>query len=138
MVEIGSLISLLIPLTIPGIVTMFVNSLLAFIVVVLSDKVISHNLELKRASIVSGVALFITPVVGALVAGYTALPVSLSGIIFAYVLPLLVWIVLGEILLKSDMKTKLKVMAIAFVAYIVLSFTVAPVLLGVVSGYLPA
>lgn len=49
MVEIGSLISLLIPLTIPGIVTMFVNSLLAFIVVVLSDKVISHNLELKRA-----------------------------------------------------------------------------------------
>ncbi len=138
MVDIGSLVSLLIPLTIPGIVTMFVNSMLAFMVVVLSDKVISHNLELKRASIVSGVALFITPVVGALVAGYTALPLYLSGILFAYVLPLLVWIVLGEFLLKSDMKTKLKVMVIAFVAYIVLSFTVAPVLLGVVSGYLPA
>ncbi|MBS3053834.1 MAG: hypothetical protein J4469_05020 [Candidatus Aenigmarchaeota archaeon] len=136
MVEIGSLISLLIPLTIPGIVTMFVNSLLAFIVVVLSDKVISHNLELKRASIVSGVALFITPVVGALVAGYTALPIALSSIIFAYVLPLLVWIVLGEILLRSDMKTKLKVMVVAFVAYFILNFTVGPIILGFVSGFL--
>lgn len=137
MVDIGSLVPLLIPLTIPGIVTMFVNSLLAFVVVVLSDKVISHNLELKRASIVSGVALFITPVLGALVASYTALPVYLSGIIFAYVLPLLVWIVLGEILLKSDMKTKLKVMVIAFAAYMILNFTVGPILFGFVPGFLP-
>lgn len=124
----------LIPLTIPGIVASFMNSLLAGIVIMAADKLIAHNIEAKHALLISGIALFITPILGAFAADFVALP----GFVFAYLLPLLVWIVLGELLLKSGMAAKLKVMAIAFVVYVVLSFTVGPALLGLVSGFLPA
>lgn len=127
----------LIPLTLSGIVAAFVNSLLAGIIIIIADKLVAHNTEAKRALMVSGIALFITPVLGAFAAGYTALPAFLSGIVFAYLLPLIVWIVLGEALLGGDMKAKLKVMIIAFVAYTVLSFTAGPAIVGFVAGFLP-
>lgn len=122
-----------IPLSVAGIVATLVNALLAFVVILVIDKVIAHNLEPKKALIISLVALFLTPVLGAFAASYIALP----DLVFAYVMPLLVWVVLGEILLEGDMTAKLKVMVIAFIVYIVLSFTVAPMLLSFVSGVLP-
>lgn len=122
-----------IPLTIPGIVAMFLDSLLAAVVIILADKIIAHNIEAKHAFMISGIALFIAPILGAFAASYIALP----GFIFAYILPLLVWVALGEILLQADRMAKVKVMAVAFVVYLVLSFTVGPRLISLVAGILP-
>lgn len=122
-----------IPLSWTGIAATLVNALIAFFVILIVDKVVAHNLEAKHALIMSIVALFITPVAGAFAATYIALP----GIVFAYVLPLAVWIIIGEILLEADTTTKLKVIVIAFAIYLVLSFLAAPRILSFIPGYLP-
>lgn len=122
-----------IPLTIPGIVASFVSSLIAGLVIIVADKLVAHNIEAKHAMMISGIALFITPILGAFAADYTALP----GFVFSYLLPLAVWVVLGELLLKSDRVAKLKVAAIAFLAYTALSITVTPMIISAVSGFLP-
>jgi len=45
-------------------------------------------------------------------------------------LPLVVWIILGELLIKeADMKTKLKVVVVAFVIYTFLSLYLTPIIL---------
>ena len=123
----------LLPLTLGGVITTLVNALLAFVVLLAADKVVAHNQEPKKTLIVSLVALFITPVIGAYAASFATLP----DFVFSYLLPLFVWIILGELLLEGDYRTKLKVVGIAFIAYIVLSFTVGPILLSTISGLLP-
>ncbi len=113
----------LVPLSVGGAVALLLNSVIALIALVIADKVIAHNVDVKHLFIMSIVALFVTPIIGGLVLGYIAIPVVVS----AYLLPLAVWIALGEVLIKeSDMKTKLKVVVVGFIAYIILSLFLAP------------
>ena len=113
----------LVPLSVGGIIALLVNALVAFVALVIADKVIAHSIDAKRLLIMSIVALFITPIVGALVLGYVSIPIVVSS----YLLPLVVWIILGEILIKeTGMKAKLKLIVVAFVVYLILSTFAAP------------
>ena len=113
----------LVPLSVGGMIALLVNALVAFVALVIADKVIAHSIDAKRLLIMSIVALFVTPIVGALVLGYVAIPIVVSS----YLLPLVVWIILGEILIKeAGMKAKLKVIVVAFIVYLVLSTFAAP------------
>ena len=119
-----------IPLSVGSVVVLLVNSLIAFIALFIADKVIAHNVAVKRLFIMSIVGLFLTPIVAAVVLSSIVLP----GLVSAYVLPLLVWIVLGEILIKeADIKTKLKVVVVAFAVYILLSIFLAPPIFALVN-----
>lgn len=113
----------LVPLSVGGAIALLLNSIIALIALVIADKVIAHNVDVKHLFIMSIVALFLTPIIGGLALGYIAIPTVVS----AYLLPLVVWIALGEVLIKeADMKTKLKVVVVGFVAYIILSLFLAP------------
>src|SRR3989338_3942391 len=115
----------LVPFSVAGIVALLVNTVISFIALVIADKLIAHNVDAKRLFIMALVALFLTPIVGALLLSSLSLPSVVSG----YVFPFIVWLVLGELLIKeADMKTKLKVVVVAFVVWIILSMFLAPVI----------
>ena len=112
-----------VPLSVGGMIALLVNMLIAFIALVIADKIVAHNVDAKRLLILAFVALFVTPIVAAIVLSSLALPALVS----AYVLPFVVWLALGEVLIKeADMKTKLKVVLLAFVVWIILSIYLAP------------
>lgn len=112
-----------VPLSIGGVIALLLNTVIAFIALVIADKVIAHSIDAKRLFIMAFLALFITPIIFAVLLSGLSLPAMVS----AYVLPFLVWLALGEVLIKdSDMKTKLKVVVVAFVVWILLSIFVAP------------
>lgn len=116
------------------IISLLISSLVAFIAIVIADKLIAHNFEAKHSFIMAIVALFATPIVIGFILGMLALPLFVVAgveVISGLLLPLVVWIALGELLLESDRMTKLKVVIIAFVVYLVLSIFLTPVLLGI-------
>ena len=119
------------PLTTSGIVATFIDAIIAFIVIVAVNKFIGHNFEPKRTFVMAIVALFLAPIISVALIGSTALP----GFVSVYVVPLVLWIVLGELLLQGEgMKTKLEVTIIAFVVYSVLRIVLVPA----IAGLLPA
>lgn len=117
-----------VPLSVAGVIALLVNMLIAFIALVIADKIVAHSVDAKRLLIIAFIALFITPIVAALALSSLALPAFVSG----YVLPFVVWLALGEVLIKeADMKTKLKVVVLAFVVWIILSIYLAPFIFSV-------
>ena len=116
------------------IISLLISSLVAFIAIVIADKLIANNFEAKHSFIMAIVALFATPIVIGFILGMLALPLFVVAgveVISGLLLPLVVWIALGELLLESDRMTKLKVVIIAFVVYLILSIFLTPVLLGI-------
>ena len=112
------------PMTLGGIIATLVNVLIIFLALVIADKVIAHNVNVKRLLIMALIAFFLAPIIGSLIAGYVAIPY------IGLILPLIVWIILGELLIKeADMKTKLKVVVVAFVVYTFLSLYLTPVII---------
>ncbi|MBI2172891.1 MAG: hypothetical protein HYT73_01625 [Candidatus Aenigmarchaeota archaeon] len=107
------------------IVGTLISAALAFIAIVVSDKLISHNIDAKKSFIMALIALFIVPIVATFVLGFVPAVASIPYMA-SILLPLVFWIGLGEGLLSSDRKTKLKVSVIAFIVYIVLQVFVAP------------
>lgn len=114
-------------LSVGYIISLLVNAIVAAIAIIIVNKVIAHNVEAKHAFIMALVALFITPIVGAYIAPFVPLPYF-----GAFILPLIVWIALSQLLLSADAVTKLKVAVIAFVVYLVLSIYLTPIVLGLV------
>ncbi|HIG97411.1 MAG TPA: hypothetical protein HA230_03655 [Candidatus Aenigmarchaeota archaeon] len=113
-----------VPMTLGGIIATLVNVLIIFLALVIADKVIAHNVNVKRLLIMALIAFFLAPIIGSLIAGYVAIPY------IGLILPLIVWIILGELLIKeADMKTKLKVVVVAFVVYTFLSLYLTPVII---------
>lgn len=123
MVDIGALLPVA---SIGGLFAILINAVVAWIVLMIIDKIVAGNLDVKRTFIMALVALFIVPIV----VGFLALP----GLVSIYVVPLIVWIALGEVLLKASAMQKLKVVIIAFVVYIILNFVGVP---GMLAGFLP-
>jgi hypothetical protein len=103
----------------------FVSALLAFVAIVVSDKVISHSIEPKKSLIMSLIALFIIPILATLVIGFVPALLSIP-FVASIIIPLIFWIILGEALLSADRMTKLKVTVVAFVVYIILEIFLAP------------
>ncbi len=105
------------------------NTLLAFAAVVLSDRIIAHEIEAKHALIISIVALFVAPVF----APYIGVVDRGLAIILSFV----VWVILGELLLKADTGTKFKVLAIAFATYYILSVFLTEPISALLRPWLP-
>ena len=102
-----------VPTTIGGLVWLFVQTFAVFLVIVVADRLISHGVEIKHALILSFAAYFLP---GLLILGLSLVGVSLPNAI-VLVLPLLLWIGLGELLLEGDFKGKLIVAVIAYVTF---------------------
>lgn len=114
----------------PALATAYlISTLLAFIAVILSDRIIAHEVETKHALILSVVSLFLVP----LVAPYIGVFDKGLAIILSFV----VWVILGEVLLHADMQTKFKVLAVAFFVYYVMSIFLLETIQGYLRPFLP-
>lgn len=116
-----------IPTTVGGAVGFLINALLAFAVIIIIDEVINHEFQAKHSFIMAIGAYFITPIVFALI-GITGIS-AFFGFLTTYLIPLIVWVALGEILLEGDGKTKAIVAAVAFIVYTVLIFIGIPTII---------
>ncbi len=122
-------LDLTLPISMPLAFAYLVNTLIAFVAVVLSDRIISHEIEIKHAMIISIVALFVAP----MLAPYIGVVDRGLAILLSFV----VWVILGELMLTSDRGTKFKVLAIAFVTYYLLSVFLTDPINALMRPYLP-
>jgi len=122
-------LDLALPISTSLAITYLINTLLAFAAVVLSDRIIAHEVEAKHALILSVISLFVVPMLAPYIGIFD------RGI--AIILSFVVWVALGEVLLRSDYTTKFKVLAIAFVAYYILSIFLLETIQGYLRGFMP-
>ena len=107
--------------------TYLIHALIAWIAVILADRIIAHDIEAKKSLVLALAAFFVVPVV---------LPMlEIGAIVSAIVLSAIVWVGLGELILEAEWSTKLKVLAIAFVVYYIISIFLAEHILGLVSAF---
>ena len=106
----------LLPLSISGIIWLLLKTVLIFVALILSDKILAHNMETKHILIMAFLVAFVVPIIVTLLLQFITLPAGFSQIFF-YGLPLLMWIILGEILLGGDFKEKIMVAFIAFAIF---------------------
>lgn len=118
----------LIPTTVGGVVGLLVEVLIIWIAVMVADKIIAHQIEAKHSLILAALAYFLAP----LILAFAAISIPFAGII----VPLLVWIVLGELLLRGsgDFKARLKVAAVAFMIYLILTILSVPAIISDMIG----
>jgi hypothetical protein len=109
-----------IPTTAGGAIALIVQIAIIWIVVMLSDKFIAHKIEAKRSLILAVLAYFISP----LLLAFGGITIPFAGLI----VPLIVWLVLGEILLRAGYKLsiRLKVAAVAWIMYLILNLLGVP------------
>src|SRR3989338_4579676 len=90
-----------VPSSIADVVWLVVQAIIIFAVIVVSNHIIAHGVGMKHALIMSFAAYFLVPLIffGMMSSGF-ALPYV------GFVIPLIVWIILGEVLLEGDMKDK--------------------------------
>jgi hypothetical protein len=120
----AEIFGILIPFSIPFLVSQMLATVIAFVAIVVVDNYIAHNIELKRTAALSIVALFIVPIV-----------IAVTGIRIPFVgvyAPLVAWLILGELILDNDFSTKIKVLGIAFFVYYVVNIAIQPFILGLV------
>jgi hypothetical protein len=116
-----------IPLTIGGIIGLLIDAIIVTIVIIISDKIIAHGIEAKHAFIMAFASYFLAII---LMLGLAFANIVLPSLLAVYIIPLLVWVVLGELLLKSaDRKKRLEVAVVAFVIYTILTFVGVPAML---------
>ena len=106
-----------IPSTLGGVLWLFVQTLIVFLVILIADRVISHGVEIRHALILSFAAYFLP---GLILLGLNFAGINLPGFVLL-VLPVIVWIALGEVLLGGDFKSKLIVAVIAYATFLVIN-----------------
>ena len=106
-----------IPLSISGIIGLLIQAVVTTFAIIIADKVIAHNIEPKHAFIMAIAAFFLTPL---LMTGLFIIGIQVSIEMVKYVIPLVVWILLSQLLLEAEAKTKLYVALVAFVVYLIL------------------
>ncbi len=102
-------------LSLGGIVSLVVNVIVTAIAIMIADKIITHEIEVKHSLIMAFIAYFILP----LALGYLITFVPALATV-AIILPLVAWIILGELLLKADRKQKAIVAVIAYAVNLLL------------------
>lgn len=110
-------------------ITYLINALLAFVAVVLVDRIISHEVEAKHALALSIVSFVAVPILAPFIGAFEK-----NALL---VLSFVSWVILGEALLQSDWQTKLKVLVIAFVVYSVLTLFAADMVSDMLRRYMP-
>jgi hypothetical protein len=112
-----------------SVISGLVNCVLVIASILLADFVINHHIELKNIVIMSLVAYFIGPIFADLVG--SLLPLYVPYLI-SYILPLLFWIIAGEIILKDyslTLEKKATIAALGFIIFIIMSFLQVQMLL---------
>jgi hypothetical protein len=110
-------------LSIGGIISLAINVIITAVAIMLSDKLIAHEISPKKSVIMAVIAYLIVPLVISIIASF-APAISLFG----FVLPLVAWIVLGEILLSGDFKLKAIIAVIAYALNLILLMYVTPLI----------
>jgi hypothetical protein len=111
-------------LSLGGVISLIVNVIVTALAIMIADKIISHEISVKHSFIMAFIVYFILP----LVLSFAATLVPSIAPIFI-ILPLVAWIILGELLLKADMKQKAIVAVIAYAVNILLSIYVSGMIL---------
>lgn len=119
-------IATFIPLTVGGILGLLINVIIITIILAVADKFIAHEMSIKNSFIMALIAYLVVP----LLLGFANIAFAFASII----IPLIVWIILGEILLKGSRKGKMMAAGIAFVVYLLLTFAGVP---GMMAGLIP-
>ena len=120
-----------IPLTIGGAIALLIQVVIISLVIVALDYVIQHEINIKSAFIIAFASYFLT-IIAVLALG---LANYVDPLVAGYVLPLVVWVALGEVLIKEgDAKKKAIVAGAAFVVYTVLN---ALGVIVIISSFIP-
>ena len=97
-------------LSLSGLISFIIQWIVILFALAFSDAIIEHNIEFKRLTIISFLSYLITPLV-----------LMYSPIVFMYdfiIMPLVVWIILGEILLReATIKQRALITIIGYVIY---------------------
>ncbi len=102
-------------LSVGGIISLLINVIITAIAIMIADKLITHEISVKHSLLMAFIAYLIVPILFSFL--FTFVPgIAVIGII----LPLVAWIILGELLLKSDRKQKAIVAIIAYAVNILL------------------
>lgn len=94
-----------------GIVSLIINWAVITISLVLANYAISHQIDIKKIPIMGIVAYVLSPIFTSILNPFVPLEVS-------YILPLILWIILGEFMLKEEMDLKKRAL-IAVLGYII-------------------
>jgi len=114
-------------LTIDSALTYLIHALIAWIALIIADRLIAHEIEAKKTLVLALASFFLVPLV---------LPILGIGALGSVILvSAIVWIGLGELILEADRMTKLKVLIIAFVVYYILSIFLAEYIYSLISAF---
>jgi len=110
---------MLIPFDITAPVSSTISLLIECIVITISlslaNLLVEHGIEIKRIIPMALIAYFVTPIVGSLIA--PSIP------IISYLLPLVIWVILGEIILTDiEVKKKALIAALGYAIFFVLTY----------------
>ena len=95
------------------------NAFIVFLSIVISDKFLNHNITVKNSAIMVVIAYLIMPYVMIAI----DMLISIPSIVSFILVPLIIWIILGEMLLKDfKFTSKLNVSMIAFITYLLLEY----------------
>jgi len=95
-------------------------------VLLVTEKFLAHEMAVRNSFIMGFIAYLIVPLVFA----FAGISIPFAGII----VPLIVWIALGEVLLKGSRAGRLKAAAVAFIVYLALSMVGVP---GMIAAFIP-
>ena len=115
-------------LSIGGIISLIVNVIVTAIAIMIADKLISHEISVKNSFIMAFIVYLILPLILSFAVGFVP---EIAA--FFVILPLIAWIILGEIMLKAGMKQKAIVAIIAYAVNIFLSIYVS----GIILSFIP-
>lgn len=114
-------------LSIGTVLTYLIDALIAWIAIIIADKIIAHEIEPKKSLVLALASFLVVPFV---------LPLLGIGSLGSTILvSAIVWIGLGELILEADRMTKLKVLIIAFVVYYIISIFLSEYILSLISVF---
>ncbi|MCD6092849.1 MAG: hypothetical protein J7J38_02415 [Candidatus Aenigmarchaeota archaeon] len=110
---------MLIPFDITAPVSSTISLLVECVVITISlslaNLLVEHGIEIKRIIPMALIAYFVTPIVGSLIA--PSIP------IISYLLPLVIWVILGEFILTDiEVKKKALIAALGYAIFFVLTY----------------
>lgn len=105
-----------VPTSVAGAAWLVVQSLAVFLVVMLADRFIAHGYNIKHTLMLAFGAYFLSP---AVILALQYAGISITNALF--IVPLVVWVVLGELLLEGDRKNKLIVAVVGYLSFVALN-----------------
>ncbi|MCX6815248.1 MAG: hypothetical protein NT120_00150 [Candidatus Aenigmarchaeota archaeon] len=102
-------------------ISLIIDVIIITIILYITDKFLAHEVSLKHSAIMAVIAYLAAP----LVLAYSGISIPFA----VYIIPLIVWIILGELLLKGSRGGRMKAAAVAFIIFLILNFAGVPTML---------